>query len=142
MGSRQTGTGTVRIDGYAQLRRDLLKVTPDVDAMLKRLNVSIADDIITAARARAVATGRQQRRAATYLKAYRSARAGGVNLRQNTAMPFAMGAEFGARRPQFKPWRGNGADAGYFLWPSIRDANVIQAYSDGIADLVEELNRG
>lgn len=34
---------------------------------------------------------------------------------------YSMGAEFGSYRyKQFKIWRGNGDDAGYFLWPSIR----------------------
>lgn len=35
--------------------------------------------------------------------------------------PYNMGAEFGSYRyHQFKTWRGNGDDAGYFLWPAIR----------------------
>ena len=139
---RHTTASTVSIDGYAQLRRDLLKLSGDTDAMLKALNVSIADDIIKSAQVLSARTGRQQMRAAKYIKAYRSARAGGVNLRQTKAVPFAMGAEFGAKRPQFKPWRGNGQNAGYFLWPAIRAANVMQAYSDGLADLVEKLANG
>lgn len=38
---------------------------------------------------------------------------------------------------QFKPWRGNDANAGYFLWPSIRENadDVRELY----ADLVEKL---
>ena len=139
---RHTTGSTVSIDGYAQLRRDLLKLSADTDAMLKALNVKVADDIIKTAQARAAAVGRQQMRAAKYIKAYRSARAGGVNLRQTNAVPFAMGAEFGAKRPQFKPWRGSDTNAGYFLWPAIRETNVMQAYSDGLADLVEALANG
>ena len=139
---RQTSASTVSIDGYAQLRRDLLKLSADTDAMLKALNVKVADEIIDHARARAAAVGRQQMRAAKYLKAYRSARAGGVNLRQTNAVPFAMGAEFGARRPQFKPWRGAGADAGYIHWPAIPDTNLMHHYSDGLADVVEALANG
>lgn len=35
--------------------------------------------------------------------------------------PWSMGAEFGAIRwHQFKPWRGNQDQAGYFLWPTVR----------------------
>lgn len=35
---------------------------------------------------------------------------------------YSMGAEFGALQyKQFKPWKGNKDDAGYFLWPSVRD---------------------
>ena len=32
------------------------------------------------------------------------------------------GAEFGStRHTQFSPWKGNAGDAGYFLWPAVRD---------------------
>lgn len=35
---------------------------------------------------------------------------------------YNMGAEFGAYRyKQFKQWRGNKDDAGYFFWPAIRE---------------------
>lgn len=35
---------------------------------------------------------------------------------------YDFGAEYGSLRyRQFKPWRGNGATAGYFFWPAVRD---------------------
>jgi len=46
---------------------------------------------------------------------------------------YSMGAEFGSYRyKQFKIWRGNQEDAGYFLWPSIRrfrDKRFIDMWS-------------
>ncbi len=46
-------------------------------------------------------------------------------------VPWALGFEFGGGLPagrgrrggraQFPPWRGNDSDAGYFLWPTVRD---------------------
>lgn len=36
--------------------------------------------------------------------------------------PYNMGAEFGSYQyHQFQRWRGKGDDAGYFLWPAIRE---------------------
>ena len=140
--ARMTTGATVTIDGLAALRRDLGQLSTDTDAMLKELNVAVATDIIKAAQAGAGRVGRQQVRAAAVLKPYKSARAGGVNLRATAKVPYAMGAEFGAGRPQFKPWRGNSTNAGYFLWPAIRVTNVMQHYSDGLADIVKRLAGG
>jgi hypothetical protein len=62
-------------------------------------------------------------------------------------MPFAFGAEFGAKRyPQFAAWRGNQwvggsgpADGvGYFLYPAIREqhAEVERIYMANIMRLM------
>jgi len=50
----------------------------------------------------------------------------------------ALGNEFGALRyKQFPPWRGNGEEAGYALWPSIRENRdrVVEVYGDAIERL-------
>lgn len=57
------------------------------------------------------------------------------------------GAEFGGgarlTTRQFKPWRGNGDGAGYFLWPTVRgDREFIEtAYGDAILEAVDEAAR-
>ena len=58
------------------------------------------------------------------------------------AYPFAMGAEFGSvRYRQFKPWRGSNADAGYFLYPTIRSmgqsGEIERLYMDAVEDAVK-----
>ena len=52
----------------------------------------------------------------------------------------AGGAEFGSYRyHQFKPWRGSSSDAGYFLYPSIRDdaGRIEEEYRDAVDDLIK-----
>lgn len=41
---------------------------------------------------------------------------------------------------QFKPWRGNGDDAGYFLWPAIRQSRdqLLTSYADAIDRLIAQ----
>jgi hypothetical protein len=67
--------------------------------------------------------------------------------------PEALGAEFGAAQGvlrnttrgvmegwnQFRPWRGNGSEAGYFLMPTIREdtPQIIEHY----LELIDHLAR-
>jgi hypothetical protein len=64
-------------------------------------------------------------------------------------MPFAFGAEFGAKRyPQFQPWRGNqwvagegpATGVGYFLYPAIRErrAEVERIYMANMMRLMRQ----
>lgn len=54
-------------------------------------------------------------------KAARDVRTAGPGVVRYGGRPYDMGAEFGSYRyRQFQTWRGNGDDAGYFLWPAIR----------------------
>ncbi len=51
--------------------------------------------------------------------------------------PYNMGAEWGAiRYKQFRAWRGRGDDAGYFVWPAVRE----WANTDMVASLVRHLD--
>lgn len=107
--------------------------------------------------ARANASTRLERRAArTALDAVVRSSLPAVRLSASD-FPAALGAEFGADRNQrrlirgkgqrrshyrkgwnqFRPWRGSDSNAGYFLWPSIRENadDVRETY----AELVEKL---
>lgn len=47
----------------------------------------------------------------------------------------AFGAEFGSVTfAHLPPWRGNGSDSGYFVWPTIRDMEdeTREAYADAL----------
>jgi hypothetical protein len=55
-------------------------------------------------------------------KAAQDLRVVGSNTVQYGGKPYSFGAEFGAVQwHQFREWRGNQDDAGYFLWPAIRE---------------------
>jgi len=50
-------------------------------------------------------------------------------------VPFFGGAEFGSIQfPQFPAYQGNGADAGYFLYPAIRSMadEIVEMYGEEI----------
>ena len=67
-----------------------------------------------------------------------------------------MGAEFGSGRNklrmlpneggdrlgwnQFKPWRGSGQGAGYFLYPAIRDTTpeIVDMYGDAVEQIARK----
>ena len=42
---------------------------------------------------------------------------------------------------QFKPWRGNGVGAGYFLFPTVRKNidEIIDLYGDGMQDILRDV---
>ena len=56
----------------------------------------------------------------------------------SAGVPYAFGAEYGSMRwPQFKPWRGNAENAGYFLWPSVRHQLTI--HNEAISKKVDDI---
>ena len=142
------GQGGVRVKGLDELRRELKRLD-DAGLIneLKDVNYEVAQSIIGPAQAKAASVGAMEARAAATLKASKAAAVARVNFGGAKA-PFAGGAEFGAGqdRPrstargtvrgwnQFNPWRGNGGDAGYFLYPTIRERtdDIVEMYGDGL----------
>jgi hypothetical protein len=128
----------IAVEGLDELRKGL-KALGDVEASreykLAGYNAA-AEVVIPRAQGRAGALGRMQARAAASLKPARSVAGGAV--RYGGGVPFAMGAEFGSiRYKQFEPWRGSAGDAGYFLWPTLRDdaADIISAFDRALEPL-------
>ena len=145
--TRTVSTGdTVRVEGLDELRRELRRLDDKgLSDRLKDANHKVATIVVRRAQQRAAALGRMQRRAAETLRPARQAARAVVTLGR-ASVPFALGAEFGAGQNirtagrnrgrlglnQFSPWRGNGRNAGYFLWPGIRDAGpeIVETYGD------------
>jgi hypothetical protein len=133
--------GTVKVTGLAELRKALKAIGEEKS--LAEVNHRIATEIVSGARGRA--SSRMESSAAGRLRASKSAVSSRVIL---GGKPYDLGAEFGAgqNKPRsrksgsylgynsFKPWRGNGEGAGYFLYPTIRDNReaLQQAYGDEI----------
>lgn len=144
-------SGAVQVVGLDEFRRELRRLEDQgMVEGLKAVNYEVASRVVVWAQARAGGLGAMQVRAAGSLRASRTqarAQVAGGGAR----VPFFAGAEFGAgqnqpRRTsrgtvtgwnQFQPWRGNGPDAGYFLYPAIRDHNteIVQTYSEAMAEL-------
>lgn len=143
------GTATVRVEGLDELRREIRKLDDgkSLTDELKAANKRVGDIVVRRAQQRASALGRMQGAAGATLRSASQAARAVVTLGR-AGVPFAMGAEFGAGRDQervtrrgsvlgwnqFRPWRGSGPGAGYFLWPAVRDSNedIEQIYGDEI----------
>lgn len=110
------GSTYVRIHGLDDFIRDL-NVLPG--------QVAVAERIFEATAASTVAIRAKQRaRGGDNIQASSASdiRVAGHGTVVYGGQGYSMGAEFGAYRyKQFKVWRGNQDDAGYFLWPSIRE---------------------
>jgi hypothetical protein len=105
----------------------------DVNRELRAEFNALATEVIATARART--SSRLESRAADTLRPGSTSTGAAVMFGRGFAGSF--GAEFGAHRGkrrvssgratyvegwnQFRPWRGGGPTAGYFLWPAIRD---------------------
>lgn len=75
-----------------------------------------AATVVSLARQNASGQGKLASKAAQDLKVV------GSSTVQYGGKAYSFGAEFGAIQwHQFKEWRGNKDDAGYFFWPAIRE---------------------
>ena len=99
-----------------------------VDDSLRIIGIETAND----ARKKASGQGSMAAKGAASIRGGVEFRGAFVDFGGNQA-PFMAGAEFGgglhgAANPtsrggyttQFRPWRGKGSDAGYFIWPTVR----------------------
>ena len=134
-------TGAVNVEGLRELNKALKELGPEFPKEMRKTNKDVADGVASEARSAALSLGGVAAKAAPSLKASAGTTSAGVALGGNSA-PWAAGAEFGGgRRPttkQFRPWRGNGPDAGYFLYPTIREnAEQIEGqYREALDELI------
>lgn len=134
-------TGTVGVEGLGELSRALKELGPEFPKEMRKVNKTTAEKVAQHARSNALALGGVAAKAAPSVKASAGVKSAGVAL-GGQRYPFAAGAEFGSVRfKQFPIWRGNGSDAGYFLYPAIReDADQIHAdYMQALDDLVRRV---
>lgn len=139
------------IKGLADFKRELRKINDQLPKELGNVNHDVAQYVKRRAQGRA-STPLEHRAAAT-MTAARQQRTALIRL-GGARNPEALGAEFGAGRNierhtsrgsvagwnQFRPWRGSGLDAGYFLFPTIRDdtPQILDLYLDLIDRLAKK----
>jgi len=138
--ARMTGNDTIRVDGLKELNSALKEYGGDFKGEMRRTLKNIADFVAEDARGAASALGSTPAHVAPTIKASAGALFAGVSMSD----PAAAGAEYGGRRrpttQQFQPWRGNGEDAGYFLWPTVRRdaADIEEEAKAGIDRLIKK----
>ena len=142
MASPQIVGGTTQaVTGAEEFARALRKMSPQIKRELDKRNREIGKEVIAKAKGRASGVSRQAARASAAMSA--TGARGGVAIRlAGRKVPFALGAEFGAKRyPQFMAWTGNQwsgipEGVGYFMHPTIRDSvpDVVNKYLDACQD--------
>jgi hypothetical protein len=118
----------IEVQGLYEFLAQVKATTPEVAKQVADVNKKAADIVKDAAAAKAAGIGSTAAKAAGSLATSKATRQASVRL--GRGMPFAFGAEFGAKRyNQFKPWTGNqwvkesgpAGGVGYFLYPAIRE---------------------
>jgi hypothetical protein len=144
-------SGTVAVHGLDELRRELKKLDGNAATeALKDANYRVAELVVQAAQSRA-STRMERAAMATLRPARQAARA---QVTGGSGIEFFGGAEFGAAQNQlrntsrgvvrgwnqFKAWRGSGADAGYALYPGIRDSTerIVEVYGDEVMKITRD----
>lgn len=144
--ARANRSESISVRGLTELRKELGKLEDGAEftARLKDANVRTATFVVNRAQPLLASYGRQASRVS--LRANRLASAARVSM---TGL-FPEGLEFGAHQGvprsvsrngkvykragwnQFRPWKGNGEDTGYVIFPTIR------SNTQAIVDLYEE----
>ena len=135
--ARRRADAAVNVEGLPELQRALKKIE-GMERELSKTNKKVADVVASDARGAAASLGSTAAHVAPSLKATARATYSAVTL-GGSGYEMAPGAEFGSDRfRQFKPWRGGGTDAGYFLWPTIRrnQDRIVTEYEKGMDDLL------
>lgn len=137
----------IEVEGLTEFLRTVKKTAPEVAPRVAETNKRAADIVRDTAKAKASNLGGVANKAAGSLATSKAMRQASIRL--GRGMPFAFGAEFGAKKyPQFKPWRGNqwvstqgpANGVGYFLYPAIREerARVEAVYMAEIMMLMRD----
>jgi hypothetical protein len=130
------------VKGLTELRA-ALKELKDIEGKkeFKAAGYDIAANVVSPkAKGTAAGLGPMWAKAAETLRPAKIATGGGIRF--GSGFGGAFGAEFGSGKyHQFKPWRGSGAGAGYFLWPTIRDSadEILATYERNLQPLYDRL---
>ena len=133
----------VQVQGLDELRRRLRRLGPEQSKRLGTVNRAVAQLVVDAAKRRARLVSPQAAKASETLRALGAARAAQVALGSSRrGRGFELGAEFGSiRHRQFPAFRGSDRDAGYWLYPTIRDeeGRIVDAYGEALDDLIDDV---
>ena len=112
---------STRVIGLKEFVAELKAVAPEFARELSKVNREIAQLVRDEAKSKAADLGGVAAHVGPSIRASGTQKSASVTLGGDD-FPMAMGAEFGSiQYHQFKAWRGNGMDAGYFVYPTIRE---------------------
>jgi hypothetical protein len=135
------GGAGVQVEGLRELNRSLKAMSPAHQRELIGVGLVVASFVAQDARGLAALLGGVAAKTAPSIRAAGYTTGAGVSF-GGSGYEFAAGAEFGAYRyKQFKPWRGSGSDAGYFIYPAIRQDldRIEKAYEEGLDRVIKRV---
>lgn len=128
------------IEGLEDFLKDMGVAKQNIAEAERVFGQLAATTVVAMARSEASGLGRMPSVAAQDLRVV------GKGTVQYGGQPFSFGAEFGAiQYHQFREWRGNQEDAGYFLWPSIRefrDQDMLDLWAKTVWETMKETFAG
>ena len=138
--SQRIKTGAVEVKGLAELSRALRALPKEHRKAVTKANRDAANIVAKGAKSRALARGGVSAHVAPSIRASAGQTSAGVAF-GGPKFPMAGGAEFGSLKfKQFDSWTGNGPDAGYFVYPTIRDddGEWIGPYQESLDDAIRK----
>jgi hypothetical protein len=149
------GGPAVQINGLKALQADLRALDKTLPRELRKVNLSVAQFIAERAKAVSTGLGGQHAKVADVIKAVAEQRSAAVKITATEAVPYALGAEFGAGHNSARQrksgtylgynalpsWRGNSTDAGYSVYPTVRDSgeDIAAAYEQRLTELLAQV---
>ena len=136
--SQKIKSGTVKVEGLAELNRALRAIGPEAQKELREASKKVAAFVAADAASAARSIGGVAGHVAPSIKAVGGVSSAGVAF-GGAAYPMAGGAEFGSIRfKQFQPWRGSSSSAGYFVYPSIRrdEDRIVTEFTDAVDKVI------
>lgn len=135
--------GGIRLDGLDETIAALKKLENGAEKGVRVANKEAATKVATGATSAAISLGGVAAHVAPSIKASAGIKSGSVSFGGDD-YPMGAGAEFGGGRRkttrQFKPWRGSGGNAGYFVYPTIRreSADIRETYEQAMERIMRE----
>lgn len=130
--------GAIYVAGLREFQRGLRQAETNLAPAMRDANKEVAETIAAGTRASFLSRPGVALKVAPSVKATAEQRRAAVKI-GGDRYPFALGSEFGSfRYRQFPAWRGNSADAGYSLHPTIRSEReqIAETYLDLVVDKV------
>lgn len=138
-------TAAVRVEGLRELQRGCREMSRELQKEMRDELKKLGEKSAEEARFSAQGGTRQQARAAWNIASGATMRGATVGVSASSTEPYALGAFFGSKRPQFPgiTWVGNSWEAGvagqgpYFINDAVAD-NAAQIEED-LGDMVDRL---
>jgi hypothetical protein len=127
-----------KVDGLAELQRELTKMDTKLRAETQKKGKAIADFVVSDIRA-AASTPAERKTVPTVKRSGSNGVHGGGGGGREGAM--FMGTEFGGRgRSQTQQFRQHMGRTGYFFWPTIRkdSRRIVDAWADVLKEVVPD----